>query len=248
MTNLLRTIIHHDPLSLLPSIYLITNHIAPSYEGVELGVGSQVLSKSIKATTSVTPKELRTLWHRFGDPGDVAFAARSSVRTLFPTPPLTVRSFYDALVKLSQLKGQGTVQVKADIVQKLLVAAKGEEVRYLMRTVCRNLRIGAVRLTVTAALARAFCLTRPLHSDSDVEGTDAGEVKFWIPESDRKGIVAVSQKKGKAKTEETNDPRRVKVMGVLGKAERLVREVYVKHPNYNDIIVGLSCSVSLTLR
>lgn len=71
-----------------------------------------------------------------GDPGDVAFEARRSIGTLFNSPThrqLTIRSVFDDLLRLSRLKGPGTVGTKADVVMKLLVSAKGEEVRFLVR-------------------------------------------------------------------------------------------------------------------
>ena len=49
---------------------------------------------------------------------------------------------YNNLVTLTGLKGTGTVNKKADIVQRMLVAAKGEEVRFLGRTLVSHLRIG----------------------------------------------------------------------------------------------------------
>lgn len=64
------------------------------------------------------------------------------MRTLFRSQPLTIASVYNNLVTLTGLKGTGTVNKKADIVQRMLVAAKGEEVRFLGRTLVSHLRIG----------------------------------------------------------------------------------------------------------
>lgn len=55
----------------------ITNHVAPAYEGVELGIGGQVLGKALKAVSGVAPGVLRSLWHQYGDAGDVAFHAKA---------------------------------------------------------------------------------------------------------------------------------------------------------------------------
>lgn len=62
-----------------------------------------------------------------------------------PTP-LTVQDLYAQLLKISRVKGQGAAKSKTDIVKRLLVQTKGEEVRYLVRTLVRHIRIGAVRL------------------------------------------------------------------------------------------------------
>lgn len=125
------------------------------------------------------------------------------------------------------MKGSGTVNKKADIVQRMLVAAKGEEVRFLVRTLVSHLRIGAVRLTVTASLARAFCLIQGQKSE--------GDNTFWISPAEREGIrsLAKTAKEGK------DDPKRLELMARLAKAESLVREVYVRHPNYDNIVPAL---------
>jgi len=79
LTNTLRTIVAYQPEVLLSAVYLITNHVAPAYEGVELGLGSQVLSKALKDSSGRSSKELGKLWNTYGDMGDVAFHAKSSV-------------------------------------------------------------------------------------------------------------------------------------------------------------------------
>lgn len=153
------------------------------------------------------------------------------VRTLFASQPLTIASLYNNLVTLTGLKGSGTVNKKADIVQRMLVAAKGEEVRFLVRTLVSHLRIGAVRLTVTASLARAFCLIPPSKLESSNGTVDA----FYITPEERKEVKAVA----KTAKEGKDDPRRLELMERLAKAEGLVREVYVRHPNYDNIIPAL---------
>ena len=141
------------------------------------------------------------------------------------------------------MKGSGQTNSKAALVQKFLVAAKGEETRFLMRTFVSHLRIGAVRLTVTAALARAFCLTRGDGKElAELEALEVDSIEtannsqsFWIPVQIRQGINAVA----KTAKEGKDDPKRLLLMKVLAKAESLVRQVFVRHPNYEHIIPAL---------
>lgn len=145
LTNYLRLISLYDPPSLLPSLYLLSNTIAPPYLSVELGLGPSVISKAIQQVSGLTSAALNKLSRSLGDPGDVAFTAKSSVRTLFPHAALTVQGVYDTLLQISRAQGQGAAKVKLSLVEKLLLSAKGEEPRYLVRTLCQNLRVGAVR-------------------------------------------------------------------------------------------------------
>ena len=145
LTNYLRLISLYDPPSVLPSLYLLSNTIAPPYLSVELGLGYSIISKSIQHVSGLTPAAFGKLYKSLGDPGDVAFAAKSSVRTLIPHPALTVLGVYDTLLRISRAQGQGAAKLKQSLVEKLLLSARGEESRYLVRTLCQHLRVGAVR-------------------------------------------------------------------------------------------------------
>ncbi|CAJ0758990.1 5844_t:CDS:1, partial [Entrophospora sp. SA101] len=164
LTNMLRVIIYHDPGSVLPAVLLCSNTIAAPFEGLELGIGigSQILSKSICSISGNTPKSLKSLYDRYGDWGDVAYAAKGSIQTLLLEPkPLVIQDVYKTLLSISKLKGTGVINQKVELVKKLLISCKGEEIKYLTRNLIQNLRIGAVKTTCLIALARAFCLTKP---------------------------------------------------------------------------------------
>ncbi|KAF8490293.1 ATP-dependent DNA ligase [Gautieria morchelliformis] len=156
LTNYLRLISLYHPPSLLPSLYLLSNTLAPPYLSVELGLGVIIISRSIQQVSGLTSAALSKLYRSLGDPGDVAFAAKSSVRTLIPHSALTVLGVYGTMLKISRAQGQGAAKIKQSLVEKLLLSAKGEESRYLVRTLCQNLRVGAVRKTIISALARAM--------------------------------------------------------------------------------------------
>ncbi|CAE6404605.1 unnamed protein product [Rhizoctonia solani] len=214
LVNTLRLLIRYDARrSLLPALYLLSNSIAPSYEGVELNIGPSTVNKAIQSASSLDHcLSLFLILFATGDPGDVAFAAKSSLRTLIPVPPLRLASVHASLLKISSLKGQASAKQKQSIVEQLLVAARGEEVRYLVRMLSLNLRVGAVRTTILTALGRALALTPP----SGEEPSGLGE----------------SKGKGKAKLKDKDDEIWRKMMD----AESLVKQVYVRHPHFGHIV------------
>ncbi|GAA5905543.1 uncharacterized protein JCM6883_005363 [Sporobolomyces salmoneus] len=188
LTNLLRAVIELDPNTLESVVYLLSNKIGPTYEeGTELGVGWQVLSKAIKETSGATSQKLKALSNKLGDPGDIAFEASKSVRLLLQPSPLMCHSVYATLLQIAKLKGTGVLAQKTSLVKKLLLSAQGEQVRYIVRILVSNLRIGAVRLTLLTALARSFCLSRP-PSTSPKELEDD---EFWITEEEREVMQKV---------------------------------------------------------
>lgn len=138
LVNTLRVVTYHDPASLLPLVWLTTNAIAPPFEDVELNLGGSVISKALISASGLDSSGLKALYGKHGDIGDVAFEAKMSVRTLVAPTPLTVKGVFSTLHSIARAKGQGSAETKRRLVERLLVSAKGEEVRYIGRTLVRN--------------------------------------------------------------------------------------------------------------
>lgn len=228
LTNALRTICYLHESSLLPSLYLLSNSISPPYQSLELGLGHSIISKAIQNISGLTPAALRKLYNQKGDPGDVAFEAKANVRTLFPHPPLSVAGVYQSLLKIATAKGEGSVKHKQAIVEKLLVSAKGEEVRFLVRTLVQHIRVGAVRTTILTALARAMALTPP-------RAVQVGENSAHITTEYLKRLSRAQSKS----TKKNLDSSRNELEMIFDTAEGLVKRVFVQHPSYDDIVEAL---------
>ncbi|PPR05814.1 hypothetical protein CVT26_010094 [Gymnopilus dilepis] len=236
LTNFLRTIILKHPSSLLASVYLLSNCLGPSFIPIELGLGSSILSRSLQQISGLSAASLRQLYNSTGDPGDVAYAAKSNIRTLIPHAPLTVPYVYESMLKIARCKGQGAAKDKQKIVERLLLAALGEEVRYLTRMLCQNLRVGAVRTSILTALARAFVLTPPpsgnYHAQQSALESDLLQTsKDTTPEAEEQASPSKRTKKYPAAQQA--------LLFSFKEAEALVKQVYVKHPSYDQIIPAL---------
>jgi len=152
---------------------------------------------------------LKTLWHKHGDAGDVAFEAKKKQSfTLRKPKPLTIQGVYQSLVKIANNKGNGSQELKQRIVERLLLDAQGpEESRYLVRTLCQHLRIGAVKTTMLIALSRACQMSRPPTSTFPIR-SQADLIKL------KKDALA----------------------DVYAKGEELVKACFARRPNYNDLV------------
>ena len=212
LVNCLRTLIEGDPDSLLPAVWLATNSISPPYIDLELGLGGSAISKGLKKVCGLDGAGLKTLYDKHGDAGDVAFEAKKRQSfTLRKPKPLSIKSVYQLLVKIANSKGIGSVEQKQRFVERLLQDARGaEESRYIVRTLCQHLRIGAVKTTMLIALARAFILSHPPGAD--------------IPQRD----IAELQK---LKKED--------LAPVWLAAEEVVKGCFARRPNYNDLVPAL---------
>ncbi|KAF8502296.1 DNA ligase [Russula emetica] len=231
LTNALRALLRYHPPSLLPSLYLLSNSLAPPYVPVELGLGPSIISKAIQHVSGLGPAALKRLYNQTGDPGDVAFLAKSSVRTLIPHPPLSIQGVYNTLLKITHIKGKGTVTQKQAMVEKLLVAAKGEEIRYLVRTLSQHIRVGAVRTTILTAFARALVLTPPPTSTNP---TSSGFSYTASPE-----LVAQVSRLSQSSPEKGEDSPKALLIEKFAVAEALLKKVYVRHPNYDHIVSAI---------
>lgn len=236
LTNLLRTVRAHDPDSLLLTVYLVSNHIAPPYDGVELGLGGSIINKAIKSVTGKSARFMKQVWDKTGDPGDVAYEAKKDVKALVRPAPITVQRLFSNLHSIARLSGQGSANQKLGYVTKLLVASRGEETRFLVRTFISHLRIQAVRTTIATALARTFALVEeraPVIEPSNQKDRERAALLLVYPH-ERKGILADA-----TKPKERQDPQRLALMERLARAEKLVREVRARHPNFGVIVPSL---------
>ncbi|KAE8226112.1 hypothetical protein CF319_g1253 [Tilletia indica] len=257
LTNLLRVLRIHDPQAILPAVYLISNHIAPPYDGIELGIGGSIVHKAIQSVTGKSGRYLKNLWDRTGDPGDVAFEAKKDIKMLTKPAPITVAKLFSTLHIIARLSGAGSQSAKLSHVTKLLVASRGEETRFLARTFIAHLRIQAVRTTMATSLARAFALVdtphahgvpTPIISDRKATAPSAklrGKAKasetdiaehsaYLIHPHERQGLLAHP-----TKTKDRQNERWIELTARMAKAERVVREVRARHPNFSSIVPAL---------
>ncbi|KAL9130909.1 MAG: hypothetical protein Q9217_001012 [Psora testacea] len=218
LVNFLRTIVEGDPVSLLPAVWLATNAISPPYISMELGLGGSAISKALKKTCMLDNAGLKSLYDKHGDAGDVAFEAKKRQSfTLRKPKPLSISGVFESLVKVANSKGTGSQEFKQRIVERLLQDTQGaEESRYLVRTLCQHLRIGAVKTTMLIALSRAFLMSRPPGAAFDIK--------------DRSELAKL---------------RKEALAEVYNRGEELVKACFARRPNYNDLVpclleVGIS--------
>ncbi|OLN96087.1 DNA ligase 3 [Colletotrichum chlorophyti] len=209
LVNCIRILIEADPDSLLPAVWLATNAISPPYISLELGLGGSAISKALKQVCGLDSRALKAIYDKYGDAGDVAFEVKKKQSfTLRKPKPLTIQSVYQSLVKIANSQGHGSGEAKQRIVDRLLQDARGgEESRYVVRTLCQHLRIGAVKTTMLIALSRAFLLSRP-------PGTE-------FPLRSTKDLL-------KLKKEELAE--------VWSRPEEIIKACFARRPNYNDLV------------
>eukprot|EP00045_Choanoeca_perplexa_P016616 m.225524 g.225524 ORF g.225524 m.225524 type:complete len:1472 (+) comp17310_c0_seq1:157-4572(+) len=145
-----------DPDALIAAVYLTTNTLAPSYKGVELGIGEKLVASVVAEVSGRSAARMREDYKETGDLGDVAARALRSQKTLFKPKPLTIKGVFRSLHTIASQKGKGSQALKRSIVHKLILACDGPEARFIVRTLIANLRTGAVGLVVHTSIGHAM--------------------------------------------------------------------------------------------
>lgn len=122
---------------------------------LKLQVSGSAVTKAVTAVTGASPAQLRTSYRQTGDLGDVAGSFLRNQRLLMEPKPLTILAVYETLKKIAATEGKGSQSGRQAIMVTLLRSCKSLEIRFLVRTLLGNMRLGANIRTVMAALAMA---------------------------------------------------------------------------------------------
>lgn len=140
-----------DPESLPAVAYLVQGSLRPPYEGVELGVGAQLMLRAIGEAYRVAPEVVRAEYDRLGDLGSVAHALAPARET-----EITVREVYDRLLAIASEAGAGSTERRIAALVDLLQRLGDLDARYVVRLALGRLRLGVGEATLLQALANAF--------------------------------------------------------------------------------------------
>ncbi|GFR47278.1 hypothetical protein Agub_g8965 [Astrephomene gubernaculifera] len=160
LVSAFRAILATTPADLLPATYLCVNRVAPAHTGIELGIGEATLIRALCEATGKNEASIKKAYEASGDLGVVAVGARSTQRTMFQPPPLTIASVLKSFRDIAQTAGNRSVDNKRGMIVKMLAAAKGNEAGYIIRSLQAKLRIGLAEQSVLVALAHAVHLHR----------------------------------------------------------------------------------------
>lgn len=167
LSNFFRSVIALTPDDLLFCIYLCLNRLSPTYEGLELGIGENLLMKVIVQATGRSMEKIKADFQEKGDLGLVAEASRMTQRTMFVPNKLAIFAVFKKLHEIASLTGHSVMAKKVDKIKSMFVACRQSEARFLIRSLSGKLRIGLAEQSVLQALAQAVVMTSPLDTQQD---------------------------------------------------------------------------------
>jgi DNA ligase-1 len=138
------------------ALYLAGSPFAES-DPRKLSTGGALLSKAVLAVSGATNEALTAAYRRHGDLGTAAFdlfaSSREPSQAAFPpTPPLTLSDVSQAFSEISAAR---TTVARAARVEDLLRRATPLEVKYLLKLMLGDMRIGVKQSLVEEAIAHA---------------------------------------------------------------------------------------------
>lgn len=146
------------PQDIIPYTFLLLCIIRPNHEGVKLNVGDE----SIKNAIGASKDQIKRLLEKTGDLSVVAQQLKQSQKSLEAfasnqkSSVYTVCGVYEEFIKISSFEGEKTAKSKQGIIQKLITKSAPNEIKYLVRLLQCNLRVGAGQELFLSALGFAF--------------------------------------------------------------------------------------------
>ncbi|CAI4059214.1 hypothetical protein SUVZ_04G0790 [Saccharomyces uvarum] len=145
--------------NLIPTTYLFINRLGPDYEpGLELGLGENLLMKTISESCGKSMSQIKLKYKEIGDLGEIAMGARNVQPTMFKPKPLTVGEVFKNLRSIAKTQGKDSQLRKMKLIKRMLTACEGVEAKFLIRSLESKLRIGLAEKTVLISLSKALLL------------------------------------------------------------------------------------------
>jgi DNA ligase-1 len=165
LSNLFNEILLNTPEDLHRIYYFLLSKVGPEYKSPELGIGTGILEKVVAKAIGKSDKHIKEKMVELGDLALVAMEGKKTLGTMekfqgFVTnnnkKDMTLKNVMDNFVDLANIKGKSSQAEKEKILVKLLFNANKEEVKYIIRSLQKGLKIGASLKTIVAALARTI--------------------------------------------------------------------------------------------
>jgi DNA ligase-1 len=140
-------------------VYFCQEQLLPSFKGIEIGMAEKMVEKAIAKASGKKQEEIEKLYKKLGDLGLVAEEVLKSKKIstlLVKQERLSINEVYDALLKIANISGEGSVDKKINELSSLLVKVSATEAKYVVRFVLGRLRLGIGDPTIMDSLSKAI--------------------------------------------------------------------------------------------
>jgi len=149
--RLLADLLKSLPLSdAAQSAIFLTGQAFPRHEERVLGIGGSTLYRQVAELAGKTSQELTAIYRKHGDLGDVA---EEALRETHSGRDVTIAEVANSFENLAALRNQSQ---KVAVLKSLLEQSSPADVKYIIKIITGDLRIGLKEILVEEAIAKAF--------------------------------------------------------------------------------------------
>ena len=164
--------------------YLLQGRVAAFYEPVEFGMAERLIERAVGLGTGVDLLEVQRLNRQMGDLGKVVEEIGQDLRSNsqsnhLNTKSMTISEVFDELVRITNEKGEGSVERKVEILAGVIRGLDALSGKYVVRIVGGTLRLGVGDITILEAMAVARLGDREYRKDLEKvynEISDLGQI------------------------------------------------------------------------
>ncbi len=198
MTSIVSGFLDEVPDDELPEVIMfLQGRVFPPWSEKELGIGNRLMIKAISRMSGLPEERIEDRIRERGDTGLAAeeLLVNKTQTTLF-LEKLTLQKISSNLNKLAGLMGKGAQDRKISYIHELLSFATPLEIRYLVRLILEELRLGVGRGVVRDAIAKAFRVDAVLVDRAYSLTSDMGEVARVAKREGNTGLKQAEMRTG----------------------------------------------------
>ncbi|MGC8538624.1 MAG: ATP-dependent DNA ligase [Candidatus Micrarchaeia archaeon] len=137
-------------------IYMTQGVLAPSFEGVQVGIAERLAEEAISMASGHSAEEVHKSFKQTGDLGETAalMIANGKLRRM-NKKKFDVAEVFDSVAKIATTSGSGSQEIKIRTLSELLASSSPREAKYIVRFVLGTLRLGVGDATILEALSKA---------------------------------------------------------------------------------------------
>lgn len=170
----------------LASTFLSSKVFPPGSTTPEINVGYSLIWKAVSTFHNVKDSELSDYYFKYGDLGSAiedwlhsngGVLSRRNGTLLLGINDLSLHGFYQALLDLARASGKGSTARRQGILERIFTQAIDPlEIKFIVRILGGEMRIGMVEGLVEESIAKAFSKTLQEVRSANLVTGDIGEV------------------------------------------------------------------------
>jgi len=183
-----------SPEEIRKVIALTRGKLHPDWKGEpEIGIAEKMTIQVVAAAASVPESEVEEGLREHGDIGLIAEELLSqSAQSTLVMRDVTVGLVYSTLDDVSRISGKGSTREKISSLVGVLSNASPLEVRYILRTITGDLRLGLGDMSILDALSQAFTGSREARETLERAYNFSSDLGYVGEILARDGLKAVS--------------------------------------------------------